>query len=348
MMRPLSLAAILVAGTCRVVHAQGSIGTLKTEGAEISGLVTVSGGRATVGSNGTIATSSQVTEVSLTRGGGVKVCAGSSVRLSQPTLGVAHPPLLTALNRGAMEVKTSAAKNDVILPPDMRLEVSDAAPLDLRIRLVANGDTCVDNAGKDAPMLHVTEAFGTGAYFIRPGQRVLFEHGSLSEVVDHETSNCGCPGSSEAVVLAGKGKRGDGTVTPQTPAAQANPFPEAVSQGLQQPTIPQAESDQTHVQVSSTLKYSGTNNAVTGPPGEATPATSVSGGSGSGSGTGASGTPAGNTGATIVQPEANIQPVSAGVQTPTQARIVEAAPPPAGPNLFRALGHFFKRLFGGS
>ena len=42
-------------------------------------------------------------------------------------------------------------------------------------------------------MLHATEAFGTGAYFIRPGQRVLFEHGSLREVVDRETSNCGCP-----------------------------------------------------------------------------------------------------------------------------------------------------------
>ena len=30
-------------------------------------------------------------------------------------------------------------------------------------------------------------------YELAPGQHVLFEHGSLREVVDHETSPCGCP-----------------------------------------------------------------------------------------------------------------------------------------------------------
>ncbi len=333
--RLLSAMFLLLAG--QYGSAQESIGTLKTEGAEISGMVTVSGGRAIIANSGIVSASTQPAEIALSRGGSVKVCSGSSVRLSQPTLGVAHPPLLTALNRGAMEIRTAAGKNDVILTPDLRLELSDAAPLNLRIRLVANGDTCVDNAGKDAPMVHATEAFGTGAYLIRPGQRVLFEHGSLSEVVDHETSNCGCPGS-DALVLAGEGKRGNGKVPPQTQTARVNPFPEAVSQGLQQPTVPQVASDQTHVQVSSTLNYSGTNNAVTGPPGESTTAgtsTSVAGSTSEASSTSAAGAPA-----------AEAAPVAAVPSV--QAKVVEAAPPPAGPNVFRAIGRFFKRLLGGS
>ena len=167
MMRSCLLSAALVFAMARLAYAQDSIGTLKTEGAEISGMVTVSSGHATIANSGTISTSGQPAEVALSRGGSVKVCAGSSVRLSQPALGVARPPLLTALNRGALELRTGAEKNDVILTPDIRFELSDAAPLNLRIRLVANGDTCVDNAGKDAPILHATEAFGTGAYFVR-------------------------------------------------------------------------------------------------------------------------------------------------------------------------------------
>ena len=316
--------------------AQQGLGSLKTEGAEIAGTVTVSGGRAAIGNSGSVEAKLETAEISLTRGGTVKVCMGSSARLSQPAVDVARPPLLMALNRGSMEVKTTGQKNDVILTPDFRFQVSDSAPLNLHIRLVANGDTCVDNSGKDAPMIHATEAFGTGAYFIRPGQRVLFEHGSLHEVVDHETSSCGCP-KTEPLVLTGKGKRGDGKVTE---TAKQNPFPEAVSQGLQPPTVPQAAPDQTHVQVSTTLNYNGTANTVSGPPGETT---------------GASTLPAKSAATAAVPTATSAAPVSAASQPPepvkrargTRATVEDAAPPPAGPNPFRSIGHFLRRLFGG-
>src|SRR5208283_1429294 len=35
--------------------------------------------------------------------------------------------------------------------------------------------------------------FDGGAYRVQPGQRVMFERGSLTEVVDHEKETCGCP-----------------------------------------------------------------------------------------------------------------------------------------------------------
>jgi hypothetical protein len=55
------------------------------------------------------------------------------------------------------------------------------------------GDTCVDNAGVNAPYVLVSSVFDGGAYRVQPGQRVMFQHGSLHEVVDQEKEPCGCP-----------------------------------------------------------------------------------------------------------------------------------------------------------
>ncbi len=315
--------------------AQKSLGSVKTDGAEITGMVTVSSGRAVIANSGSITASVGSAEVSLTRGGSVTVCTGSSARLSQPLFDVAHPPLLMALNRGSMEIHTRAEKNDVILTPDLRFEISDPAPLNVRVRLVANGDTCVDNSGKDAPILHATEAFGTGAYFIRPGQHVLFEHGSLREVVDHESSSCGCP-RPDALVLAGKGKQGNGKVQ----AAAPDSFPEAVSQGLVKPTPPQqtATVGEVQTQVSSTLAYDGKTNAVSGPPGEVTTAASIA--------PPATAAPAPGATTTAAVPAGKAASADAA-QAPTDVHVAESAPPPAGPNPFRAIGRFFRKLFGG-
>jgi hypothetical protein len=51
----------------------------------------------------------------------------------------------------------------------------------------------VDNAGVNAPYVLVTSIFEGGDYRVQPGQRVMFQHGSLHEVVDQEKEPCGCP-----------------------------------------------------------------------------------------------------------------------------------------------------------
>lgn len=312
---PLSFAGVFF---CAIAAAQVPLGSLKTQGNEVGGMVTVRDGIAVIGNSAAVTTALQAADISLARGGTVKVCAGSAAHLSQSSIAVSRPPLLLALDRGAMEVRTGGGKTDSILTPDLRMELSDAAPLDLRIRVVANGDTCVENAGKDAPIVHVSETFGDATYFIRPGQRVLFEHGSLREVVDHETSSCGCP-RTDALVLAGKGKLGDGKI-PE--AALQHPFPEAVSQGLNQPDpLQPTPMGETHTQVSSTLRYDGTTNTVTGPPGQTT---------------------------TAVADEATVAPVIPKPQTPSASdpHVERSRPPDEGQHPFRAIGHFFRRIFG--
>jgi hypothetical protein len=128
------------------------------------------------------------------------------------------------------------------------------------MRIARNGDTCVENRGAAAPTLAVSDPFGEALYELEPGQHVLFEHGSLHEVVDHETTPCGCPdnGMPVAEALLAPGivpGRGEKDAPVQAPA-EAHPFPAAVSEGLAPAAeVPQAPVGQVHTQVSDTLRY---------------------------------------------------------------------------------------------
>ena len=100
---------------------------------------------------------------------------------------------MLALDRGAIEVEMGATTRDVVTTPDLRFTMGGDGPLDLQLRVTRNGDTCVENRGAKAPVLNIVDQFGEASYQLRAGQHVLFEHGSLKEVVDHESSACGCP-----------------------------------------------------------------------------------------------------------------------------------------------------------
>jgi hypothetical protein len=145
-----------------------------------------------------------------------------------------------------------------------------------------NGDTCVENRGAGAPLLTVSDPFGEAVYELSAGQHVLFEHGSLHEVVDHETSPCGCP-DEKGVPLA------DALMAP-TAAAVQHPFPVAISEGLApEAEVPQAPMGEVHAQVSETLSYNA-------PPSDH-------------AGSGAAGTPAGTTAPPSAAPAA-VPPVN--------------------------------------
>jgi hypothetical protein len=137
----------------------------------------------------------------------------------------------------------------------MRLSMAGAGELDLRMRVTRNGDTCIENRGRKAPTLNITDAFGEASYQLKPGQHVLFEHGSLREVVDRETTPCGCPALEKpGISIADAVVRG--RMTPQQ-AAAAQPFPAAVSEGLAAPASapPEPADGSTHVQIASTLTF---------------------------------------------------------------------------------------------
>ncbi len=226
-----------------LTSAQSTIGTVRTDGAQIQGTVSINGGRAVLQNAVTVSAGASASEIALTRGGVVRVCAGSVVALSRSNATTAGAPLLVALQRGAVEIEDSALRADAVLTPDLRLEMSEGVPLNLRVRVNQAGDTCVENLGKNAPILHVTEQFSGAGYLVKAGQRVLFEHGSVREVVDRQNFGCGCP-----------------------KAGGKDDFPEAVSAGMAQPEVPTVKPGDTHVQVSTGMDYSGQTQTASGPP----------------------------------------------------------------------------------
>jgi hypothetical protein len=187
------------------------------QAANVTGALEVSQGKAIIAASGTVTSGSQTTEVVLPHRGMLRVCASTTVKLAADTSvpDGETPGLLMALDHGALEMSfaTSIAvgrNSDILMTPDFRILIAGPGAAEVKVRLGLHGDTCVDNAGANAPYVLVTGVFDSGNYRVQPGQRVMFEHGSLHEVVDQEKEPCGCP----------------------PPAQGGNEFPLAQSEGL--------------------------------------------------------------------------------------------------------------------
>jgi hypothetical protein len=181
--------------------------------AKVTGALEVSQGKAVIGASGTVTSGNQTTEVVLPHRGVLRVCASTTVKLAA---GASATPgetsgLMMALDHGAVEMSFATARDtDILLTPDFRINMGSQGAAEVKVRLGPNGDTCVDNAGKNSPYVMVSSVFEGGDYRVQPGQRVMFQRGSLHEVVDNEKEPCGCP----------------------PPAPKGNEFPLAQSEGL--------------------------------------------------------------------------------------------------------------------
>ena len=182
--------------------------------ATVTGALEVSQGKAIIVASGAVTSGAETTEVVLPRRGVLRVCASTTVKLAADASVPAGevPGLLMAMDHGAVEASFASGRNsDILLTPDFRILISGPGAAEVKVRLGQQGDTCVDNAGVNAPYVLVSSVFDGGAYRVLPGQRVMFQHGSLHEVVDQEKEPCGCP-------------------PPVAP--QGNEFPLAQSEGL--------------------------------------------------------------------------------------------------------------------
>lgn len=257
---------------------------------QVSGAVTLNGDSTLLGNGSTVTAGQKTLPIHLTRGGELDLCSTTSVHLSQQnTASDPNSALMLALDHGAIEAHYKLGKNsDVVLTPDLRILLSGPGKADVSIRVNAQGDTCVDNRGNDAPYLTVSEQIGAGVYRVQPNQRVMFEHGSVRDVVDHEAQPCSCP-VAPTTPIPSAGTSSKPAATPGKPAtspAQADgpsstpadtAFPLAESEGLvpppATPVLPPVAPGVVQSQVTTTLAYGAPKQAVpTGlPDGMATP-----------------------------------------------------------------------------
>jgi len=315
-----------------VALAQQPIGTVGIQDATVAGALVVTNGRAVLVGSTTVTAHDHTAEVALKRGGTVQVCATSGLNLASGKSITGTEPLMLALNRGAIEVHTEATTSDVVMTPDLRFTMASDGPLDLRLRVTSDGDTCVENRGPHAPVLHIIDPFGGATYDLRPEQHVLFEHASLKSVVDNESSPCGCP----AVPVVSVADADVTSATPATPgavvaakaAAEQHPFPAAVSDELAPPPLPpQTSPGVIHTQVATTMSYDAA--AAKASPASASSATEAS--------------------APVASAKTSSAPQAASSPATTPDTAVAQAPPqPTAPHskgVMHSIGHFFKRLF---
>lgn len=181
--------------------------------AEVTGGLQVYNGRAFIASSGAVTAGPDTAQVTLPYRGTLRVCASTTVKLAADSSVAAGeiPGLMMAMDHGAVEASFATGRDsDILMTPDFRILIGGPGAAEVKVRLGANGDTCVDNAGVSAPYVLVTSVFDGGAYRVQSGQRVMFQHGSLHAVVDQEKEPCGCP----------------------PPAKGGNEFPLAQSEGL--------------------------------------------------------------------------------------------------------------------
>lgn len=229
--------AMLVA---MAASAQTVMGTVSTHDAQVTGGLEVRGERASLVSNASITAFDHSAPIALARGGSILVCATSQFHLLHSGAG---SDLLFGLDRGAIELHGASDPHDVILTPDIRFTLEAQGTYDLRLRVTSNGDTCVHNAGTGSPVLILSDPFSSASYRLIPGQHVLFEHGSLKEVVDNEKSSCGCPT--------------EGPLVAATTVERDHPFPAAASEGLVPTQMPANSTPDgaVHEQVNVTMSY---------------------------------------------------------------------------------------------
>jgi len=178
--------------------------------ASVTGALEVSAGKAIIAASGTVTSGSQTTEVLLPHRGVLRVCASTTVKLAADSSVPAGetPGLMMAFDHGAVEASFATGRNsDIFLTPEFRILIGGPGAAEVKVRLGQHGDTCVDNsgapgdrsssqgwkAGTNAPYVLVTSIFEGGDYHVQAGQRVMFQHGSVHEVVDNEKEPCGCP-----------------------------------------------------------------------------------------------------------------------------------------------------------
>lgn len=348
-----SSAALLIAvAIASAANAQQGepIGRTSAKEVNVSGAVEVHNGEMLLGNGSAVTAGEQPVTIALTRGGQLKLCSTTAVHLSRDkSINAADSTaLMMSLDRGAIEAHYETGKySDVLLTPDLRILISGPGQADLKIRVNAKGDTCVDNHGANAPYITVSSQIDGGLYRIQPNQHVTFLHGGLNDVIDTETEPCGCPAPPLAVAQSGNPSSGS------SPAATDNAFPLAESEGLAPapglPTVPVAKPGEVHAQVTVPLTFNGNaagpgsngmqdGAAGTGSGGQPAPANAAA------QGTATQG-PA--TQATAPQPPAAaVTPAAATTSAPaaTPAATPAAATPQTG--FFHRLGRFFSKVFG--